>query len=426
MKSSNYDRDKPPAKGKFGFSNYLKISIYGAALAFLWPSLHSLVIPLRLLDLVPEVQKNTYLGILTFFGLVLAILVQPLAGAISDRSTFHLGRRRPFILLGTLLALLFLPGIGLSDNFTLLFFSYCLLQCACNIAQGPFQAFIPDLVTQERRGLASGMKSLTEVVVSVALLRIIAYFMDKYSVNGGEIWLWSSLSFLGAILVIAMLITLLGVKEKPLISVSRSLPVVNLFKSYLLDIKRQRDFIWFLVSRLFVLMALINLQTFALYFLRDVIRVPNPAAVTGDLLVAVGICLLITVYPAGLLSDKIGRKPVIVSSGVVGATGILWLLFAQSYTNILICGGLLGVSAGAFMSASWALATDLVPLGEEARYLGLTNLATAGAGALARLIGPLIDFLNSQESGLGYSAMLLVCMFYFIIGSILVLKVGKG
>lgn len=426
MKSNSYDRDKPPNKEIFGFSNYLKISIYGAALAFLWPSLHSLVIPLRLLDLVPEVQKNTYLGILTFFGLVLAILVQPLAGAISDRSTFYLGRRRPFILLGTLLALLFLPGIGLSGNFTLLFFSYCLLQCACNIAQGPFQAFIPDLVSQERRGLASGMKSLTEVVVSVALLRIIAYFMDKYSVGGGEIWLWSSLSFLGTILVIAMVITLLGVKEKPPISVSHSLPVANLFRSYLLDLRRQRDFIWFLVSRLFVLMALINLQTFALYFLRDVIRVPNPAAVTGDLLVAVGICLLITVYPAGLLSDKIGRKPVIVSSGVVGAAGILWLLLAQSYTNILICGGLLGISAGAFMSASWALATDLVPLGEEARYLGLTNLATAGAGALARLIGPLIDFLNSQELGLGYSAMLLVCMFYFIIGSILVLKVEKG
>jgi Na+-transporting NADH:ubiquinone oxidoreductase subunit NqrD len=55
--------------------------------------------------------------------------------------------------------------------------------------------------------------------------------------------------------------------------------------------------------------------------------------------------------------------------------------------------------------------------------LGLTNIATAGAGALARLTGPLIDFCNAQKSGLGYSVMLLICVFYFILGSALVIPV---
>ena len=83
------------------------------------------------------------------------------------------------------------------------------------------------------------------------------------------------------------------------------------------------------------------------------------------------------------------------------------------------------------MSSNWALATDLVGKGEEARYLGLTNLATAGGAALARLIGPVIDFFNgyglsrSLDPTLGYQVMLLACFVYFVTGSALLLKVKE-
>jgi Na+/melibiose symporter-like transporter len=405
--------------------DYVKISIFGAALSFLWPSLHTLIIPLRLLELIPEAQKNTYLGILTFCGSLIAILIQPLAGAISDRVSFRLGRRRPFILVGTLLALLFLPGIGLSGTFLFLFLGYCLLQVACNIAQGPFQAFIPDLAPQNRRGVASGVKNLAEVVVGVAFLRVVAYFMDVYTGAGGEIWLWLAVGFPWIVLLGAMVTTMLTVKEQPLSSSSHPFSVKTMLGAYKIDVKGNPGFVWFLVSRLLILMALGTLQTFALYFLRDVLHVPNPAGAVGDLLIAVGIFLLISVYPAGQLSDILGRKPIILLSGLVGTVGILVLLFAPTYTGVLVCGGLLGISAGAFLSANWALATDIVPAGEEARYLGLTNLATAGAGALARLIGPLIDFLNAKQSGLGYSTMLVACIFYFVLGSAAVMMVRE-
>lgn len=406
--------------------DYVKITIFGAALSFLWPSLHTLIIPLRLLELIPEAQKNTYLGILTFCGLMLAVLIQPLVGAISDRSSFRLGRRRPFIFVGTLLALLFLPSIGLSGTFIFLFLGYCLLQCACNTAQGPFQAFIPDLVPQERRGVASGVKNLAEILAGVSFLRIVAYFMDVYSRDGGEIWLWLAIGLPGIALLGAMVATLLTVREPPPSSTSQPFSVKTMVNAYKIDVKGNPGFVWFLVSRLLILMALGTLQSFALYFLRDVVQVPNPAGAAGDLLVTVGIFLLIAVYPAGQLSDRFGRKPIILLSGFVGAIGISVLLFAQAYSSILVCGSLLGISAGAFLSANWALATDLVPSGEEARYLGLTNLATAGAGALARLIGPVIDFLNARQSGLGYSTMLLACVFYFVLGSAAVLMVREG
>jgi len=414
-----------PGADRFGATDYLKITIFGLALAALWNSLHSIILPLRLLDFVAEAEKNTCLGLLTFAGLFLAMLTQPIVGAISDRSGFSWGRRRPYVLIGALLALLFLPGIGLAGSYAAIFIIYCLLQLSSNTAQGPYQAFIPDLVPEGKRGVASGVKSLLEIVGGLALVRLTAYLMDRYLATGGNSWLWYALGMLAIVLVGTMLATVLTVKERPGAGGPQP-PLLNtVSRSFKIDVRANRDFILFLVSRLLILMALATLQTFTLYFLMDVAGVANPAEVTGDLLLVVGICLVAAVYPAGRLSDSVGRKPLVVSSGLLGALGILLLFFFHSYGYIMLCGGLLGISSGVFLSTNWALATDLVAKGEEARYLGLTNVATAGGGALARLIGLAMDPLNALSPGLGYKIMLLACFSYFLAGSLLAMKIKE-
>jgi len=406
--------------------DYIKISIFGFALSALWFSLHTIVIQERLLDFVPESLKNSYLGYLTFAGLILAMIVQPIAGAISDRSGFGWGRRRPYILLGTIPAILILPGIGLAGGYITIFVIYCLLQVSGNMAHGPYQGFIPDLVPGGKRGLASGVKTLFEIGGGVALLYPIALFMDSYSTGQGESWLWLSLGILAIVLLGTMVATVVTVKERPGAGGAQLPLLPTLYKSFKIDVKANPDFVWFLVSRLLILMAFTTLQTFALYFLKDVVGVADPAVATAKFSIVAAAGMLALVYPAGRLSDKIGRRPIAISSGLLGALGIVLIfLFQHSYIVIMVCGGLVGISFGAFMSTNWALAIDLVPKGEEARYLGLTNIATAGGAALARLIGPLIDFFNASSPNLGYSVMFLACFIYLVVGSALLLKV-KG
>jgi Na+/melibiose symporter-like transporter len=410
----------------FRRADYLKITVFGFALAALWGSLHSIVLPARLLDFVPADEKSTYLGLLTFAGLMLAIIVQPIAGAISDRSGFSWGRRRPFILAGTLVALLFLAGIGWAGSYLAIFISYCLLQVASNTSQGPYQAFIPDMVPQGKRGLASGVKGFLEIGGGIALLYPIALFIDNYSAGGSGLWLWLSLAALGAVLLAAMVITLLTVRERPGRGGLRLPTLTTLYKSFKLRVKAHRDFSWFIVSRLFIMMAFTTLQSFAMYFIMDVVGVDDPAAATARFSIVAIAGMLIVAYPAGWLSDRVGRRPITLTAGLLGALAVLFIyLSRQNFTLIMLSGGLVGISFGAFMSSNWALATDLVPRGEEARYLGLTNLATAGGAALARLIGPLIDFGNRQSPNLGYWLMLLACFIYFIIGSLLILKIKR-
>jgi Na+/melibiose symporter-like transporter len=406
--------------------DYVKITIFGLALSALWGSLHSVILPLRLLDFVAESQKNTYLGLMTLSGLLLAMAVQPIAGAISDRSSFRWGRRRPYILLGGIVVLLLIPGIGIVESYAAIFLVYCLLQVSANMAQGPYQAFIPDMAPEERRGLASGVKTLLEIVGGIGLVYIVIILGSRF-MGEGNTWIWLVLMVLMALLLTAMLITLITVRERPGNAGSKQPLFPTLYQSYKIDVGKSPGFIIFLVSRLLFIMAMTTLQSFALYYFRDMIKVANPATATVELMAALGIGMLAVIYPAGRLSDRIGRKPVLISSGLIGAAGILMLLFGPSYGYIIVGGILQGVAVGAFMSSNWALATDLVPKTEEARYLGLTNLATAGGAALARLIGIGIDFFNSQSPGLGYKFMLIVCLVYFIAGSALVVKIrGRG
>lgn len=407
--------------------DYIKITIFGFALSALWGSLHTIVIPTRLLDFVSASEKSTYLGLLTFVGLILAMLVQPIAGTLSDRSGFGWGRRRPYILVGATLVILLLSGIGWCGSYAAIFLIYCLLQIASNTAQGPYQAFIPDLVPGGRRGVASGVKSFLEIGGGVVLIYPIAIFMDRYSAGEGSSWLWLSLAIPGLVLLGVMIATTLMVKERAGAGGTQPPLLPALLRSFKIDVKANRDFVWFLISRLFIIMAFTTIQTFALYFLMDVVGVPDPATATAKFSIVAIAGMLVIAYPAGRLSDRIGRRPITIASGLLGALGIgLIALFQHSYIHIILCGGLVGIAFGAFMSSNWALATDLVAKGEEARYLGLTNLATAGGAALARLIGPVIDFFNTPQSpNLGYSVMLLACFIYFIVGSFLIMKVKR-
>ncbi|MDP6042924.1 MAG: MFS transporter, partial [Dehalococcoidales bacterium] len=250
--------------GQFHRINYVKITILGFALAALWSSLHSIILPLRLLDFVAESQKNTYLGLLTFTGLLLAMIIQPVAGTISDRSTFHWGRRRPYILLGTAVTLLFLPGIGFAWDYAAIFIIYCLLQISANTTQGPYQAFIPDLVPERKRGLASGMKGLLEIVGGIALIYPIALFMDRYFAGEGSIWLWTVLVMLAIVLLGAMVATVLTVKEQPVSGKPQPPLLTTFYQTFNIDVRQNRNFIWFLISRLLVFMAFTTIQQFAL------------------------------------------------------------------------------------------------------------------------------------------------------------------
>jgi Na+/melibiose symporter-like transporter len=391
---------------------YITMNVYWFGLAFMWNALHPIVLPALLLRFVPEGLKNTYLGTLTFAGLGLAMVVQPWAGSFSDRLRTRWGRRRPWMVGGTLLSLLFLALMAGVQGLWLLAAGYLLLQLASNAAHGPAQGLIPDLVPPERRGLASGIKNLFDMGGLVVTSLVAGQLM------GGDN---ATLAFAIVALVLAAstAITVLATRE-PVGEVTGT-TAENARRPWRADLARYPVYTRVLISRFLILLGIYVVQGFAQYYIRDWLDVPNPAAVTGNLMAAIGVALTLLVFPAGWLSDRVGRWPLNIGAGVAASVGIFLLALARSVTAVYVFGSLIGMATGVFLSVNWALATDLIPPDEGGKYLGLSNLATAGAGAASRLGGPLIDGLNAVLPGafIGYPTTFVLAAFVTLAGAAL-------
>jgi MFS family permease len=176
------------------------------------------------------------------------------------------------------------------------------------------------------------------------------------------------------------------------------------------------------------LLGIYGVQAFAQYYMQDVLRVPDPPRQTGDLLATLTLSLVVLTLIGGWLVDKYGAKPVLYASTALGALGMLLMMPARSMTGLLVSGSVLGAGIGLFLTANWALASKLAPLSEAGKYLGLTNLATAGAGALARLEGPALDWLNAlwPSRWVGYTALFVFGAACILLSAFLLIPVKEA
>ena len=174
------------------------------------------------------------------------------------------------------------------------------------------------------------------------------------------------------------------------------------------DARRHSSFTWWVVNRLLFLAAVTSIQGFAPYFLMFTFQVNIEVAttMTGHLILVVGLFTMASAIPGGLLSDRLGRTRLVAISGVLAAIGTFLLMatiFSPNLPLIYVAGSIIGIGTGLFTATNWALGTDLAPSAEAGRYLGISNLAGAGAGMIgAGIGGPMADYLDRFLPGLGY------------------------
>jgi len=464
--------------------DYITVNIYWFALTTRSQVLAPLVIPLLVQQFVGEEVKGTYVGIIRLWALMAAVLIQALMGLLSDRSTLPWGRRRPFIVAGTLGELVvftligFTAGLAGMTGYWVLFALYILSMLSSNTAHAATQGLIPDLVPEDRRGRFSGVKALLELPVPLVFVS----FVVARLVSAGN--LWGALLAVMGVLVVCMVVSLFvpeqRLTEAPfalnwgpflrlvvmtaaftaiilgvgwvvtlLISAPLTLPPgmdrallgtagllgmalaigLGVWISLVIGVGRDAargvhsSFAWWVVNRLAFLVASTNLASFVLYFLQE--RFPDlpgekAAGPTATVVMLVGVFVLLTALPSGWLADRFGKKPLIVISGLVAALGTFIVVIGPDLLVMNVGACLIGAAVGLFYSANWALGTDLVPPEQAARFLGLSNLAGAGAGAIGAYIGgPIADHV-------GYTPLFVIygLLFLLSIGALLGVRVG--
>jgi MFS family permease len=191
------------------------------------------------------------------------------------------------------------------------------------------------------------------------------------------------------------------------------------------------SFTWWVINRLAFLVGANNLSTFAIYFIQGRLGFDGDEAAgpASQLKLIVGVLILIFALPSGWLADKIGRKFLLALSGVMATVGTVVLLLSPTLTIIMIGGCIVGAAIGIFFTTNWALGTDIVPKKDAGKFLGISNLAGAGAGAVGAYIGgPIADYFTSnfpQTPGLGYMLIFAIYAALFLISSIVLIKVKE-
>jgi MFS family permease len=139
------------------------------------------------------------------------------------------------------------------------------------------------------------------------------------------------------------------------------------------------------------------------------------------------IVLIIFSLLAGSLSDRFGRKKLQILSSIIGSIGAVLLIFANTPAQLLTYGAFMGIGLGIFLSVNWAFANDMAPKEDAAKYMGLTNIATAGSAAVARLEGPMTDILNNAAPGQwwGWTALFAVSAVLMLLSAVALLKVPE-
>jgi MFS family permease len=381
-----------PIRDRLPLSQLVTLSIYWLGIQTIWGGLNITIIPGRLDDLSREMQ-GTMLAIIMVAGAVAPIVVQPTVGVISDYTVSRWGRRKPYIVIGSLLDVVFLAGIAFSNDFVALVAFYFLLQVSSNFAQGPFQGYVPDLVPAKQVGIASGLMGLmltigTIVGVGIATLGGI---LDN---------LVLATLALGVVEVVTMAILVLTVDEGPP-GPPRTRPWRAIAMSaWGRDILAQRDVLWLLLVRLLFLGAY-NATLIAVgYFRRSHGLSDDDADTTVFLATAiVGVSTAVAAIPGGRLSDRYGRRPVIWAAAAIAAVGLIGVTLAPTPEIAVASWVPFGVGMGIFLSADWALMADVIPKETAGRYMGILNAGTAMAGPVFIIVaGPIQDLVAGTVS----------------------------
>jgi Na+/melibiose symporter-like transporter len=352
-----------------------------------------------------------------------------------------------------------------------IFFFYLLFQITVNTVLGPLHGLIPDLVPETKRGIFSAVKSLFEVSIPIILISfIITPRIGVGDIGGGLLigavilvattiptllvqeerltaappinWqpflrlLLMTAAFTAIILTIGAGVGVVGrgLRDSTPSTVLLGMGLAGLIAMLIAvaagvwvsvhislgrstedkDVTRQRAFIWWVVNRLAFFVGINNIAGFAVYFIQGRLGIPNEQAAepAGRLMLVVGIFILLSALPSGWLTDRFGRKRMVAISGIIAVVGTTIVLATRSIPVIYIGGCCIGIATGLFYTSNWALGTDLIPLNEAGRYLGLANLAGAGAGAVGAYIGgPVADYFTAQLPqlpGIGYVVLFVI------------------
>ena len=336
---------------------------------------------------------------------VLAVVLLPLLGALSDKVNTPFGKRTPFIVGGTALAVFFmmmLPFADNSRNLPLFVISLGAVLVSMGLYRSPAVALMPDLTPKPLRSKANAVINLMGAIGGVCSLVMIKLLVGKEDTPD-----YTAL-FIGvaSLMVLAVLVLIFVVREKKMLAIVASEypeeykePVVET-KAAAQDTQKElpRE-----VKRSLVFILLSILCWFAAYNAVTTAFSRYATTVWGlqgggyaDCLLIATVAAIISYIPIGIIASKIGRKKSIMIGLVLMLCCYIMASFMASYHPIIILGFvLIGMGWAAISVNSLPMVVEMCSSADVGKYTGLYYTFSMSAQIMTPIIsGILLQYVS--------------------------------
>ncbi len=395
--------------------------MYWFALSFFWGSMLALILPHRVEQIVGTAHKDQALGVLLATGAAVAALTQILSGAFSDTFGSRWGQRRPYVVIGTLVASVPLLAFPYATTMPALLAVYVSLQFSLNFAMGPYQALLPDKIPLAYHGRASAYMGVWQILGRIGGPLVAGLLLGTPS------GLVVASVLFALMLNVFMVAYIWLICEAPAPRSDRALgerlrDIINLSP------RPYPTFGWVIASRFAIMLGFYTVLSFLLYYIEYTLGVDRSVAprVLAAFMVVSTVTGLLGIVPAGQISDRTSRKSVLyVANGTCLAAAVVFVL-AKSLPVAYAAVGVFGAGFGAFTAVDWALGCNLLPEQARAKYLGVWGLSDTVPQIVAPLIaGQIAAIGNRAGPGLGYRALMIVAISYYTLGTLALTRIRE-
>jgi len=348
------------------------------AIFLIWGAVPGILLPQQITLLDPDpVRKVANLAVVMTISAFAAMLAQPIAGQISDRTRSRFGRRAPWMFLGSLAGGLSLVGLAFANSIVGIAIGWILVQVAYNFAQGPLSAIMPDRVPISRRGTFAALSGIGLMVGALGGQIVGSLFFN--SIAMGYV----------CFAVFSLVILTLFIVFNPDYS-SREMPrtpfkLGDFLRTFWVSPRQHPDFFWAFTGRLLLYTGYFAVVGYQLFILTDYLGVERPETVIPLLgIISLAGILLATVV-SGPLSDKLGRRKIFVfSSSVLTGLALIFPWASPTLGAWMIMTFIAGLGFGMFQAVDTALMSEVLPSAKSfAKDLGVVNIAATLPQTLA-------------------------------------------